>query len=37
MPMSKLRMTLLDRLANINSGTHNLEGVRAVTEIMMPN
>jgi glutamate carboxypeptidase len=27
---------LLEKLVNINSGTHNLEGVRAVAEVLMP-
>jgi glutamate carboxypeptidase len=27
---------LLEKLANINSGTHNLEGVRAVGNVLMP-
>jgi glutamate carboxypeptidase len=28
--------TLLEKLVNINSGTHNLEGVRAVGKVLMP-
>jgi glutamate carboxypeptidase len=28
--------TLLEKLININSGTHNLEGVRAVGKVIMP-
>ena len=27
---------LLEKLVNINSGTHNLEGVRAVGKVIMP-
>src|SRR5215469_15514545 len=27
---------LLEKLVNINSGTHNLEGVRKVAEVLMP-
>ena len=27
---------LLEKLVNINSGTHNLEGVRAVGQVLMP-